>query len=207
MSLKLALWGGNGHQIHGQVADEPSLELVAFGGFDETVSRELKQQFPDARDCENYADLISTPNLDLVSLCSPLRSEQAEHAIMALKKEISVYAEKPCALTEKDLDRIINVTKESRAVFHEMAGTIFEQPYWQMTKSVQQGVIGEVIQVCAQKSYPMYPGRPLDEKVDGGLMVQNGVTPCGLSNISQALRLARLGALKQAWERSDRIVI
>ena len=41
-----------------------------------------------------------------------------------------------------------------------MSGTVFEEPYLSMTRMVREGAVGTVVQVFAQKSYPMYPGRP-----------------------------------------------
>lgn len=50
-----------------------------------------------------------------------------------------------------------------------------EKPWWNMRRLVQGGTIGEVVQILAQKSYPYGPGRPTSEKIDGGLIAQNGV--------------------------------
>jgi predicted dehydrogenase len=44
---------------------------------------------------------------------SPLRSEQAGHAIACMKGGKHVYAEKPCAMTEADLDAIIATSRET----------------------------------------------------------------------------------------------
>jgi predicted dehydrogenase len=173
--IKLALWGDNGHQIQNSLKNSDTVELIAFGAFCTEGEEALRAQFPSAIKCKSYEELLSLSNLHMISLCSPKRSEQAAQAISALESGISVYAEKPCAMNEADLDCILAAAQASSAVFHEMAGTIFEQPYWEMAKQVQAGLIGEVIQVFAQKSYPMYPGRPLDEQVDGGQIMQNGV--------------------------------
>ncbi|MHC4884432.1 MAG: Gfo/Idh/MocA family protein [Planctomycetota bacterium] len=174
-TIKLALWGGNGHQIQNQIGTNDRLELIAFGAFDEEGTKALAEAAPKAVRCDHYEALLKTPGLELISLCSPRRCEQADHAIAAMEAGVSVYAEKPCALTEEELDRILAADRAGSAVFHEMAGTVFDQPYWAMREAVLAGTIGEVVQVFAQKSYPMYPGRPFEEAVDGGLMLQNGV--------------------------------
>ncbi len=173
--IGLGLWGSNGHQILNELKNNSRLELLAWGGFDPNPAARIGQDFPAAKLCQSYAELLSCQGLELVSLCSPIREEQAEHAVTALAAGISVYAEKPCAMTEADLERIIAAAAASPAVFHEMAGTVFEQPYWAMRELIQSGEIGSVVQVFAQKSYPMHDRRPFDEKVDGGLLMQNGV--------------------------------
>lgn len=174
-TVSLGLWGGNGHQIHRQLGDYPRLRLTALGGFDPETEGTLRTQYPDAVVCADFDEMLAVPNLQLISLCSPMRSDQAGQAIAALEAGIHVYAEKPCATTEADLDRILAAAKRGSATFHEMAGTVCDQPYWAMRQLVQDGVIGQVVQVSAQKSYPYHSGRPLDEAVDGGLVAQNGV--------------------------------
>ncbi len=86
-----------------------------------------------------------------------------------------MLAEKPCALTEADLDAIIQTARTTGKVFHEMAGTAYEQPYYAMQQIIQSGVIGEVVQVIAEKSYPYCDWRAQDEDEDGGLICQNGI--------------------------------
>jgi predicted dehydrogenase len=203
--IALGLWGGNGHQIHGQLAAFPRLRMVAFGGFDGETGLALRRDFPHASPCESFADLLKVPGLELVSLCSPLRSGQADQAIAALEAGIHVYAEKPCATTEADFDRLLAAVGRSSATFHEMAGTVCEQPFWAMRQLVLGGAIGEVIQVLAQKSYPYHPGRPLREEVDGGLIAQNGVHALrlvehitGVAAITIEARHTRLGEVREA---------
>lgn len=194
--LALALWGGNGHQIHHELSRYPRLALVAFGAFAPDVTAQLRNEYPEAKECATYEELLAVPGLDIVSLCSPLRSEQAAHAIAALEAGIHVYAEKPCATTEADLDRILSTARSGRATFHEMAGTVCAQPYWAMRRAIGRGVIGEVVQVLAQKSYPFYDGRPRDEAVDGGLIAQNGVHALRFVEHVTGIRAASIRALQ-----------
>jgi predicted dehydrogenase len=44
-----------------------------------------------------------------------------------------------------------------------------------MREIVQTGILGSIVQVLAQKSYPYHGRRPQDEDVDGGLLLQVGV--------------------------------
>ena len=86
-----------------------------------------------------------------------------------------VLAEKPCAMSEADLDAIINTAQRTGMIFHEMAPTIVEEPYATMREVVASGRIGELIQVYGQKSYPWFADRPHDEDIDGGLLRQVGI--------------------------------
>lgn len=195
-TLGLALWGDNGHQIHNLLPRYPQLRLLAFGAFGVANAGAIRAAHPQARACASFAELLATPGVKLVSLSSPRRNEQAEDAIAALEAGIHVYAEKPCATSETDLDRVLAAADRSTAVLHEMAGTVCEQPYWAMRGLVRGGAIGEVVQSLVQKSYPFYDGRPRDEAVDGGLIAQNGVHALRFSEHITGLRASSIEALQ-----------
>jgi predicted dehydrogenase len=173
MSIGIGLYGSNGHQIHAALAAHTGARLVAVAAFP-------GDQFPAparkaVRLYETLDGLLADPEIQLVSLCSPRRSDQAGDALRALRAGKHVYAEKPCALTEADLDALIATARESGRMFHEMAGTAFGAPYLAMRRIVRSGDIGEVVQVLVEKSYPYHPDRPQDEAIDGGLIAQSAI--------------------------------
>lgn len=169
MSIGIGLYGINGHQL-GAVADGLGRIVAAAGVPSERLPTE-----PDIARHETLDDLLADPRVDLVSLCSPRRRDQAADAIRALRAGKHVFAEKPCAMDEGDLDAILEAARETGRMFHEMAGTAFGQPYLAMREVVRAGRIGEVVQVVTEKSYPMYEGRVQDEEIDGGLIEQNAI--------------------------------
>ena len=175
MKIGIGIYGNNGHQINGLLTNHPKAELVAAAAFN-TAS--LPEEFRNSENIRNYStldEMLRDQDVELISLCSPVRAEQADDAVKCLRSGKHVYAEKPCALSESDLDRIIKTSSETGKIFHEMAGTAFDQPYSAMRRIVKSGVIGTVIQVLAQKSYPYFDSRPQDERIDGGLLCQAGV--------------------------------
>lgn len=167
--IGVGLYGGNGHQVHELAARSDAARLVASA------------EFPRGKlesSVKNYAtldEMLRDPEVDLVSLCSPRRRDQAADAIRCLRAGKHVYAEKPCAMDERDLDAILAEAQKGGCAFHEMAGTAFGQPYLAMRELVRAGTIGEVIQVTAEKSYPYHDGRPQDEDIDGGLIAQSAI--------------------------------
>lgn len=169
--VRIGLFGLRGHQIHAlfEKGDLPDVQLVAVAGFGEKKVR------PEVRAYQTLDDLLADKDVELVSLCSPLRSEQAGHAVKAMRAGKHVYSEKPVAMTERDLDEIIQTAKATGMQFHEMGGLQFIQPYLKMHEIIQSGVIGEVVQICGQKCYPWTERRPTDENVDGGLSMQVGI--------------------------------
>lgn len=194
--IRVALYGGNGHQIYNLPAGHPAARIAA-------VAELRPEQLPPAlRESKSLTyhptleALLSDPEIDLVSLCSPRRADQARHAILCLEAGKHVYAEKPCALTEAEMDEILAASERTGRQFREMSDTAFGQPYAAMRAVVESGILGTVVQVFAQKSYPYHDRRPQDEETDGGLTAQVGV---------HALRMIELVARQRitkvvAWE-------
>lgn len=175
MAVRVGLYGSNGHQIYGITREYPDVELVAIAGGGVDRLSEEQQADPQIRQYETLEELLADDRVELVSLCSPLRSEQAADAIRCLEAGRHVYAEKPCAMTEADLDAIIATAKRTGKAFHEMAGSSFMQPFPAIREVVTSGKLGTIVQFFAQKSYPMRATRPQDEAIDGGLTCQAGV--------------------------------
>jgi len=171
--IRLGLYGSNGHQINHKLTDHPDAELVTVS----KLSAAAMENLPETvRVYESLDDMLRDPDIDAVSLCSPMRCEQGRDAIACLKAGKHVYAEKPAALSEPELDAILRAARESGKEFHEMADTVFHEPYWSVRKLVLSGKLGQVVQVYVQKSYPLRPWvRPQDEDTDGGLIRWVGI--------------------------------
>ncbi len=175
--LKVGIYGANGHQIWNFLEGYDRIEFTAASA----VPQSRLEKYSAFRNntlkiYDSLDEMLEKGGIDLVCLCSPIRAEQANDAIKALKANVSVYAEKPAALTEAELDMILEAEKASSAEFHEIADTVFFEPYDTMRKLIKDGEIGEVVQVYVQKSYPNgFNSRPEDARVDGGITRQAGI--------------------------------
>ena len=169
--ILVGLYGANGHQVHNALANHSHGELAAVAAFPRTA-------LPKGATPAEYAtldDLLRDQRIQLVSLCSPRRTDQARDAIRCMEAGKHVYAEKPSALTEADLDALIATSRKTGMQYHEMAGVFCSQPYKEMHRLIKTGAIGTVVQVFSQKCYPWGDWRPADENLDGGLSLQVGV--------------------------------
>jgi predicted dehydrogenase len=173
--IRVGLYGINGHQIHDRLAGSTLAEVTAVAAFPEDRLPDVLRTKASLQRCQSLEEMLALPDVDAVSLCSPSRAEQARETILALEAGKHVLAEKPCALTENDLDAILAASRRTGRFFHEMAGTAYDQPYYAMREVVRAGTIGEVVQVIGEKSYPYYDGRPQDESIDGGQIGQCAV--------------------------------
>ncbi len=169
-ALGVGLYGANGHQLTAaHFAKQPHARLVAVAGVREA-------NWPaGVKRLATLDELIADPAVQLISLCSPRRADQARDAIRCLEAGKHVYAEKPSALTERELDAVLAAAQRAGKQFHEMAGTVFTPGYAAMRKLVREGAVGEVVQVFVQKSYRYGRARAQDEAIDGGQFLQAGV--------------------------------
>lgn len=167
----IGIYGDNGHQITQQLhKDYPYAEIIAAAGCVNTKFAENVIIY------DTLEEMLQNKDIQLVSLCSPVRAEQAKHAVMCMRAGKNVYAEKPCAFTEEELDEIIKTAHETGCKFHEMANVTYKDIYESLVQLVRKGALGEVIQISTQKSYtPNLEVRPQDEDIDGGLLLQVGI--------------------------------
>ena len=174
--LRVGLYGSFGHQIHSKLYDNDDAELVAMAAVGDWFFREVEKHCGNVILYSSLEEMLEDSSIDLISLCSPNRSEQEKHALMCLKAGKHVYAEKPAVFSEEGLERVLAVAKENGCEFHEMADSVFVEPYWSVRKLVKSGKIGEVVQVYVQKSYSLRANaRPQDEVTDGGLIRWVGI--------------------------------
>jgi len=195
--LKVACYGLNGHQILGQLKDHPRAELTAVaeitrGQVEERLGAEIAGR---VRIAPHLDALLTDPEVDLISLCSPRRVEQFDHAIECLRSGKHVLAEKPAAFTVDELDELHHVMGKSRAQFRQMGACGHEATLTAIRKLVDAGRLGEVVHVCALKSYPHHDGRPQDRGVDGGLIRQAGIHGVRFMQRATGLRAVRVCAL------------
>lgn len=173
--IRIGLHGNNAHQIHNSLEAHRLGVLSAISAFPEEELPEKLRADATIRRCASLEELLALPDIDCVSLCSPHRKDQAHDAILAMQAGKHVLAEKPCAMSESDLDALIQTSRETGRLFHEMAGTAFCQPYYAMRQLVLSGKLGEIVQVVAEKSYPYHADRAQNEDMDGGQIGQNAI--------------------------------
>lgn len=194
--INVAIYGVNGHQIHDKLKEIPNAKLTAIC-VPESISQRITADHSEIKVYSTLSEMLADDSIDLISLCSPRRCDQAADAIACLRAKKHVYAEKPAAFSEEELDRILEAANENGVEFHEMVDTVFCEPYWTMRKMICRGKIGEVIQVYAQKSYPSnFRSRPQDEETDGGLIRWVGIHAIRFIEHITAIRVKEISAFE-----------
>ena len=103
--VKVALYGnGGGHQVWAAY-DMSGVEVVGICGVEENAMPENVRG--RATRYESLEDMVKNSGADIISLCAPIRREQSALAVWCMEQGKHVYAEKPSAFTEAELDNII----------------------------------------------------------------------------------------------------
>lgn len=192
-TLKVGLFGTNGHQVERQFPDVGEAELVAVCGIEPGRLSHLSA-LPVMYD--DYADFLNHPGLELVSICSAARARQYDDIKAALMSDKHVYAEKPLVMQPWQTAELLALARSRGLTLRDMSTTIYESPYAEMREWVASGAVGEVVQVYVQKSYPYAEWRPQDEDIDGGLMLQVGIHAMRLIEQVALLRVEAISALQ-----------
>lgn len=190
--IKIGIYGDNGHQITAEIQKNPEINAVIV------AEACCKNEGKTGGIIYNSLDeMLENDEIELVSLCSPDRRGQAENAIKCLNAGKHVYAEKPCAFTLKEIEDIKEAAEKNNRQFHEMAGTVFAYPYFEMMQEIRNGEIGVVINATVQKSYPLSINtRPQDEDVDGGLTLQVGIHAMRMIEHMTGLQITDIAAFE-----------
>ncbi len=173
--LGVGCYGTSGHQVLSQLVSHPRAELVAAAGVPADRIRDLFGE--RAGEVTLYPDLdslLSDKRVELVSLCSPVRFDQPAEVLAVLESGRHALAEKPAAFSPADLENLVAAAGRRGVHFREMGGVELTPPLPEIREMVTAGLLGEIVQAWAMKSYPYHDRRSQDPRRDGGIM-QAGV--------------------------------
>lgn len=188
--LHIGLYASNGHQYPLTLPTNVRASVVAIAGLPaDIVAREGMTVYPD------LDSLLADKQVELVSLCSPRRSEQAQDAIRCLRAGKHVLAEKPGAFNEDELTEILATVQQTGKSFREMNGASLSPQLQGIRQLVDAGELGTVVHVQAQKSYPWYAARPQDMDTDGGLTRWVGIHAIRFIIAATGLRFTKISGV------------
>ena len=154
--LRVAILGLDGHtaEIIDQAQRLPDIEIVAVSDADPKALAKFmtKPQLAKAKRYPDARQMLDHEKVDLVAICNN-NGERAAAILDCISRKLDVIAEKPFALNTADL----NTIKAAVAAGHTNLGMLlpmrFDPEYLALRQIVNEGLIGEVAQIAAQKSY------------------------------------------------------
>jgi predicted dehydrogenase len=177
--------GIRGTDLLGQVLAKENVQVAAICDIDpvkrDTAQSKAKRDSPRA--FADYREVLGLADVDAVFIATPcdLHSEMAAAALGAGKH---VYCEKPLGITPEQVQRVVDASRKSKAVFQIGQQLRYFPGVREMIRRIHQdGLIGEPYIIKAQRhSTPIRPeseaARPAwykDVKRSGDLIVENSV--------------------------------
>ncbi|MCQ2403889.1 MAG: Gfo/Idh/MocA family oxidoreductase [Lentisphaeria bacterium] len=135
-------WVASGH-INAYLKN-PSCEIVAIGSRRlESVQAKQAEFGLSCRACTSFEELLNDDRIDIISLCTP-NNQHAQETILAAQAGKHVFIEKPIAIDEADIPRMLAAVESAKV--HTMVGFIlrFNPLVKLQRKLVQEGELGKV---------------------------------------------------------------
>jgi len=155
--MKLVVIGASGHwNIASEAANlDPCLEIIAVapGCADEDISA-LRNSVPSAKYYSDWREMLDAENADM-AIVNPWFSYAAGITVTCLEKGLDVYSEKPLATTFGQMEAVEQAWEKSGRALGGMFNYRFCPWFMALENIVNDGLIGQVRQIHAQKSYRM----------------------------------------------------
>lgn len=132
----------------------PSVEIVAYeASTDEDRRRANRNRvLSSAKAYDDYRKMLDAEALDAACICDE-NWRRVETVTACLERKIPTAAEKPMAIDFDGLQRVRETAERTRTPLTMLLPMRFTSPYLAMKQIVDEGTIGEPIQLSGQKSY------------------------------------------------------
>ena len=194
MKSKTINWGIIGA---GKIATKFATDLntVSNSNFYAIASRNLEKAKAFGKEFHadiaygSYEDLVSDSKIDAIYIATP-HSFHKEHTMLCLNHNKAVLCEKPFAMNLKDVEEMIQLSKQKDILLMEAMWTIFLPHYRYVLDLLQKKHFGKVIKLEADFGFhPTYDetSRVFDKSVGGGSLLDIGIYPvfAALSTLGQ----------------------
>ena len=156
---KIAIIGSSGHAGYAlegaRLLEQATVVGISPGAPAEDISEmalRLSEEYRDLTTAEDYHEMLDATEPDFVVINTHFHL-QSEVAAEALRRGCHVFVEKPVAIDIESLDALESVYNESKGSLIAMLGLRYDPAFYTAWKSVQEGSIGAVRLLHAQKSY------------------------------------------------------
>lgn len=150
-------------------------EVVAIAS-ESGKSDQMAQELGIPKAYHSYEKLLDDPDVDAVYIPLP-NSLHAEWAIKAAKKKKHVLCEKPAALSEEDVQRMIGACEENGVLFMEAFMYQFHPQHERVKQLLAAGEIGDIKYMRAHFSFYLQDRETnirMNDELGGGSLLDVG---------------------------------
>ncbi len=157
--IRVAIVGLDGHadEIANPLDRLPDVEVIGIADRNPAAVQSFVKNRPrlaSARVHTDFLRMLDTEKPDLVAVCNN-NGERAAAIIACADRGLDVIAEKPLAISRRDLEKIRKAVARRQIKIGMLLPMRFDPPYEALKQIVSSGDIGDVIQISAQKSYKL----------------------------------------------------
>ncbi len=121
-----------------------SVEIVAVADVREECAREVADMLGVTHVYKSGEALIAGETLDFVDICLPTYLH-AHHAVLAMKKGMHVFLEKPVCLSEAEAALLLEIEKQTGVLVQIGQCLRFSDPYLYLKKAVEENTWGRFL--------------------------------------------------------------
>lgn len=178
MTINLGVIGlGRMGQVYGYHAARQieGASLVAVADMRQDVTDAFVERIPDVTVYRDYADLLDHPDLHAVIIATPTHTHR-EIVIAAAGHGLSIFCEKPTALTLSETDKMLAAVEAASVTFQVGFMRRFDLAYASAKKRIEAGEIGEPVTIRSLSRDPFRTSLEYaNPEVSGGLIVDMGI--------------------------------
>ena len=129
--------------------------LMAVSDVGERALKKIEKKY-DAKGYTDFNELLSNPDIEVVSVCVPTTFH---HAVVmeAIKNKKHVLVEKPIAYTLKEAEEMIKAAKEANIILATGHVERFNPAVQKAKELIEDGVIGDIVSAFAKRVGPLPP--------------------------------------------------
>ena len=129
--------------------------LIAVSDVSERALKKIEKKY-GAKGYTDYSDLLSNPDIEVVSVCVPTTFH---HAVVmeAIKHKKHVLVEKPIAFTLNEAEEMIAAAKEAGVILSTGHVERFNPAVQKAKELIDDGVIGDIVSAFAKRVGPLPP--------------------------------------------------
>jgi len=157
----------------------PNSKLYAIASRNIEKAKVFAQKFNVDLVYGSYKELALDPNIDAIYIATPHSFHKA-HTILCLNQHKPVLCEKPFAMNLKEVEEMIQLSKQNKTLLMEAMWTIFLPHYQYVLELIKNRHYGEILKLEADFGFhPVYnvTSRVFDKSVGGGSLLDIGIYP------------------------------
>lgn len=157
----------------------PNAEVYAVASSSKERAKAFAEKYQATLAFGSYEAISKCEELDAIYIATP-HTGHCENTLMCLENKIPVLCEKPFAMNTREVKMMIESAKQNDIFLMEALWTQFIPAYQKMQRVIRKGMIGEVINLRADFSFPapfLPEQRAYNRDLGGGALLDIGIYP------------------------------